>query len=207
MPYYQELKLLFIHVPKTGGSTMENYLKKKSVQTLFFGRPYNSILPIKNVSLQHQTFKTIKENQKLLKVNFDHPEFKVISIVRNPYDRVISDMFFLSKISSKSTPEVVFEKMKIYVNSHCDNHNLPQYKFLTLDDKTLVPEIKLFRTETLSEDAEKYGLKNFNGNRFKKGKVPMNNYSSFLNNDSIKLINEVYKKDFELFNYEMKLTE
>lgn len=205
MPYYRKANLLFIHVPKTGGTTMEEYLKKHWAQTLYSGDPSNSILPIKNVSLQHQTFKTIKEHQELLEVNFDHPKFRVISIVRNPYDRVISDMFFFSKISAKLTPEEVFKKIKIYLISHCDNHNLPQYKFLTLDDETLVPEIRLFRTETLNEDAEKYGFKEFKDSRNTNKKKP-NTYSSYLNNDSIKLINEFYKKDFELLNYEMKPT-
>lgn len=29
MPYYKEKKLLFIHIPKTGGTVIENEIKKK----------------------------------------------------------------------------------------------------------------------------------------------------------------------------------
>ena len=36
-----------------------------------------------------------------------------------------------------------------------------------------------------------------------KGKEEEKNYFKYLNNNSIKLINKFYKKDFELFNYKM----
>ena len=28
MPFYKELNLLFVHIPKTGGTSFEDYLKK-----------------------------------------------------------------------------------------------------------------------------------------------------------------------------------
>ena len=37
-----------------------------------------------------------------------------------------------------------------------------------------------------------------------KGKRTSNTYYKYLNKDSIKLINKIYKKDFKLFNYDKK---
>jgi hypothetical protein len=39
-----------------------------------------------------------------------------------------------------------------------DNHNIPQYKFVTDDDGELVKDIVILRTEILNEDANKYGF-------------------------------------------------
>ena len=44
MPYYKDIHTLFIHIPKTGGSSLEKYLQIKSTQTLFSG-PTNDIIP------------------------------------------------------------------------------------------------------------------------------------------------------------------
>ena len=55
--------------------------------------------------------------------------------------------------------------------------------------------------ETLKSDMAKLGYTDFNivVNSSKVNR----NYMSYLNKDSIKLINTVYQKDFELFNYPM----
>lgn len=204
MPYYKQLDLLFIHIPKTGGTSMENYLKGKAPQTLFTGRPKNNILPIKNVSLQHQTYKTIKTHQNVLGINFDSPKFRTISIVRNPYERIVSDLFYFRLINKKTPTIKVTDIIKKYINStRFDNHNIPQYNFLTLNNTDIAPEIHIFRTETLKKDATNFGLKNFNAST-NKGMCDKKKYYSYLNDESIRLINVFYKKDFELFGYEMK---
>lgn len=199
MPYYESIKVLFIHIPKTGGTSMEKFLKSKSKQTLYSSNPKNNILPVKNVSLQHQTFKTIFENRRVLKVNFR--EIRIITIVRNPYYRIISDLFWNKLMSIDTPPEKVFEIMSRYIKKHYDNHNLPQYKFLTLDDKTIAPQITIFKTESLTQDAIKFGFEKFPQNRANTGKESHKKYMKYLNDDSLALINDVYKKDFELFDY------
>jgi len=82
-----------------------------------------------------------------------------------------------------------------------DNHNKPQYKFITDKNFKLFENIKIFKTETLNEDNQK--LNDYLGT-----KINMNNvnkdYSRYLNKDSIDLINYYYKYDFKLFNYQMK---
>ena len=61
MPYYKDINLLFIHIPKTGGTSLENYLQTKSSQSLY-SDVTNNIMPehsLQQISLQHQFFKDI----------------------------------------------------------------------------------------------------------------------------------------------------
>jgi len=95
MPYYKEKTLLFIHIPKTGGTIVEYNIKKKTSQKLsgMCGRK-NTLLdfPYNQKSLQHLFYTTIYKFRDKLNINFDN--IKIFTIVRNPYDRIISDLFF-----------------------------------------------------------------------------------------------------------------
>ena len=57
MPYYKECNLLFIHIPKTGGTCIDTQIcksRKRTLYTIF----RNDLLPepYKNISLQHQFY-------------------------------------------------------------------------------------------------------------------------------------------------------
>ena len=112
------------------------------------------------------------------------------------------NIFVLKKINVNSTKEEVYSSIQIYLKENYDNHTKPQYKFITNDNEELIENLLLIRTETLNEDMHKLGYKDFNI------KMNMNpntvDYNDYLNNDSIALINEIYKKDFELLNYNKK---
>jgi hypothetical protein len=209
MPYYKQQNILFIHIPKTGGTIIENSLKKICGQSLY-SNTKNVLLPdpYNTISLQHQIYTTLYEYKN--KLNIDFENVKIFSVVRNPYDRIISDLFWRSVIDKKflvnknSTPDKIFDIIKnnYLYRSDYDNHNIPQYKFVTDKNGDLIPNIKIFKTETLNKDNEiindylKVNLNIIN-------KDVNKDYSKYLNKDSIKLINEFYKKDFELFNYDM----
>lgn len=118
--------------------------------------------------------------------NIDFNNIKIISIVRNPYERIISDLFFYNLITITSTKEKVFEVIKLYLLNDLDNHNIPQYKFITNENKELIDNIHILHTETLTDDMHNLGYSDFNiYENINKVKV---NYSNYLNNDSIKLI-------------------
>ena len=55
--------------------------------------------------------------------------------------------------------------------------------------------------QTLNDDMIKLGYTDFNI-QSNKNKYNEKKYLKYLNNDSIKLINQCYDKDFELFNYQ-----
>lgn len=212
MPYYKSINLLFIHIPKTGGTVIENSIKKDKkygIQTLYSTSSRNSILPapFSTYSLQHQFYSTIYDYRIKLNVNFD--KIKVFSVVRNPYDRIISDLFHYKLIKPNFSKEEVFNIIKnkyIYKKKSemhkYDNHVAPQYLYVTDNNEELIKNIKIFHTETLNENNDE--LNSFAGININIKQSNVNkDYSKYINNDSILLINEIYKKDFELFGYEM----
>ena len=204
MPYYREKNLLFIHIPKTGGTVIENNINKNTPQTLYSGIT-NSLLdfPYNEKSLQHQFYTTIYKFRDKLDVNFDN--IKIFSVVRNPYDRIISDLFWHNLIKKNFTAEQVYNVIKNnYLDRNdLDNHNEPQYKFIADKNSELIKNIKIFKTETLNESNDK--LNKFIGFNINIEQKSVNkDYSNYLNQDSISLINTFYEKDFELFNYKLK---
>ena len=204
MPYYKQKNLLFIHIPKTGGTIIENQIKNIYKQSLYSGYS-NSLLnsPYNKKSLQHQFYTTIYKFKDKLNINFDN--IKIFSIVRNPYDRTISDLFWLKLIKKDFTAEQVYNTIKNnYLDrDDLDNHNKPQYKFITDENSELIKNIKIFKTETLNKlNNELNKFLGFNIN-IKQNDVNKD-YSRYLNENSISLINDFYKKDFQLFNYEFK---
>lgn len=210
MPYYPNLNLLFIHIPKTGGSVIEDALQKKNIKSTLIqrGQPVAGICnhlldhPYKYNSLQHQFYSTIYTFRDKLNVNFEN--IRVFSVVRNPYDRIISDLIWLKLVNIDASPQKVFDVIKnnYLYRTDLDNHNQPQYKFITDDNLVIYPNIILFRCESLNEINDK--LNDFIGVSINIRKSNVNkNYSKYLNQDSIHIINEFYKKDFELFNYKL----
>jgi len=107
MPYFPLEKLLLVHIPRTGGTSLEWMFRnglssvsadektdpppeKMQLYTEWKNFYVDKLTPVP-VSLQHLTFAEIHQF---------FPEFvtqadKIISVVRHPYDRFISEYFYL----------------------------------------------------------------------------------------------------------------
>ena len=211
MPYYKKKNLLFIHIPKTGGTVIEDEIKNVYKQTIYSGYT-NNILdsPYNKFSLQHQFYTILYKYQDKLDINFNN--IKIFSVVRNPYDRIISDLLWWKrkkkypefKINYNDTEEIYNFIKNNYLNrDDLDNHNQPQYKFITDENLNLISNIQIFKCETLNDANDE--LNEFLGFNINIKRENVNkNYSKFLNKKSVLLINDFYKKDFELFNYKLK---
>jgi hypothetical protein len=209
MPYFKNNKInvLFIHIPKTGGSSLEKYFSVKyniplNLKSLMSTENIKSFIdkPEITCSLQHLTYNTIIKYKDFFKI--DTNNIKILTIVRNPYNKVMSDLFYLKKINIESTKEEVYDKIKEYLNEKHDNHVIPQYTFITDENEKLIENIQILHTESLKCDMIGLGYKDFN---IKMNMNPNNvNYEDYLNEASINLINEIYSKDFEILNYEKK---
>ena len=96
MPYYKSKNLLFIHIPKTGGRNVEKNLKSKYKKRLYGGLCKNVLSPYNKISPQHQLYTTLYKYKDKLNINFK--DLKIFTIVRNPYDRIMSDLFFFHQL-------------------------------------------------------------------------------------------------------------
>ena len=209
MPYFKnnDVNILFIHIPKTGGSSVEIYFSKKyniqlnskSLCTFIAGETKLNENIIINSSLQHLTYNQIVKYNNVFNIDFNN--IKIISIVRNPYKRIISDLFFLNKIKVNTSKEETFNIINEYLLSDkYDNHNIPQHNFVTDDNKQVIKNIHILKNENLINDMKNLGYIDFDIHHNKN--LNNVNYYNYLNNKSIEIINEYYHLDFILFNYE-----
>jgi len=206
MPYFPKLKVLFIHIPKCGGTSVNELLYKKSDIELYTGTlnkkriirkckklKNSKKIDIKTKVLQHYTIKEISKYDIDYKYSF--------AFVRNPYTRVISMWKYQNKnkkwfnSSTYTVYKDVNEFIKNLYNDYTNNellnvrHNCPQSYFIYDGDKLLVD--KIYHLESTTHlFGDKLG-------RFNSIKTP----EIKLTQKSYDYIKEIYYNDFINLGY------
>jgi hypothetical protein len=161
--------------------------------------------------------------------NFHVEKFFVFT--RNPYDRFLSGYFYCLKLdilklilttTKKFTlAEIEYyskdillscskdefaEKLKNFIRiiKEMSNTNLehpifkPQYKYFIedSDNDTISNDVTIYKLEDYETNTEAQSFFNFEGFKLK-----MYNYTDYYDDECLSIINEVYKKDFELLGY------
>jgi hypothetical protein len=215
MPYFKSLDLLYIHIPKTGGMSIEEYFYNKcniirgpeNISGWYLKTDPKQRFP-NNRSLQHLTYQEICQNEEFFDYkNVNINNTTILVSVRNPYERIISDLFWGGKIQNTDNlnEEMLYEMIYnyLYVDCDSDNHRTHQYKYILDNDNNLLKNIKVIKTESLKNDMIQLGYSDFNifinKNKFDEDKKI--NYMDLLNIKTKTLIYEYYKKDFDVFGY------
>lgn len=214
MPYFyrneggnNDINILFVHIPKTGGSSFENYLSQRYTIPLNRSSLFGTGTQGEKSTFQHIVLRDLLRRQKQLGI---HPTgMKIIAFVRNPYDRIVSELFYIGAIDQSALPPKVAQSLHDFLNSPrtFDNHKLPQYEFVVDDQGNINKDVHIVHLESVQEDLAKLGFNDFkNHDRINKarGANPSIDYSKYLNDDSIQMIHDYYAKDFQLFGYDKK---
>lgn len=181
--------LIFIHIPKTAGTTIDRIGKKHGYQWRYNEKSnlYNC-----NCNLWH-----LPPTQKIKE--YQIPTFCVI---RNPYERIISEYKFRNSKYSVEGLNKYISKCMDWLDKDpyiYDCHWIPQYQYLTYCDHVLHFE---HLQEEFDSLMKKYNLPivlDLHRNQSKPSEVSVKDISS----DNIKRINQYYQHDFEQLKYDL----
>jgi hypothetical protein len=206
MPLYLTHNLFFIHIPKCAGTTIEKALDIQKEEFFFSKNRFSTLL---KVSPQHFTYRNLKIISNLNK-------FKLFTVVRNPYDRIVSEYKYIQNgeneywadfknITFDTFVEKIFllDEFKRY--DLFDSHFELQYSFIEEGEDL----IKVFKYENLQEAFDWLNLTTDSTITFPHERNSEKMHYSFYYKyrKTIDIVSEVYKKDLEYFNYSFEMTE
>lgn len=197
MPVNHDKKLLFVHIPKCAGTTIEeafNMPNKESIQYTDNKEPGNL------VSTTH-----LKASELIKKLG-DTTDYYKFTIVRNPFDRLVSAFYQIQRniYVPQKVKTMKFGKFVRYIETidpieRCyvfDGHLETQSSFIDLGDVTI------FKYESIQECFDflnnNYGPVTF-GHALKS--TNRGNYNLYFDDVTQQIVQNMYAVDFERFDY------
>lgn len=207
-------KILYIHVPKTGGEYISEQLSNLGIMTFHSkkGEMNNKVVS------QHLAGMDLKHT--LTKSGINNCDIVVMS-VRNPYDRLISHYHYrfkkifsikelninaLHKFSSfKTFNNYVCESLEECKNNknYYNNHFLPQYEFEIFNPKIFKFENGLINLLNYVKNELKSDI-NFDTSNKSSKPFLAKMLKIKWNRKTLEMVNNYYEEDFKKYNYEMK---
>ena len=190
--------ILFVHIPKCGGSSISKVFQKNNWEESFSvrGKSLSEIEYLKS-SPQHYHGEIIKNIFEISKFN------KIFTIVRNPFNRLKSEFYrqLNNEISTNKSPEDWFNNVleKYNQNNYIyDNHIRPQNEFI-------LEKIHIFKLEEGLKKVYEYIF----DQRFlfiKEPKLKNMKYDHLIEGQFLKIkskVEDFYSKDYELLKYKI----
>lgn len=199
-------KCIFVHVPKNGGSSIEDIIwpgdRRESDLWMGFISKYEN--KYQTGGLQHLYASQI-ENEVGKHVFEEYYKF---SFVRNPWDKAVSQFSYMQKrddlreyVGMKKNDS--FKKYLELIQKKSHVQWSPQYKFITNKDNQFMVNF-VGRFENFEQDA----LSVMGRLGVSVSAVPHLNksehqhYSRYYDEESVEMVRFIYREDVELFGYE-----
>ena len=170
-------KVIFIHIPKNAGTSIETYFANDSFR----------IQPTKHADI-HEIKRKFKNS---------YNNYKKFTIIRNPYDKMVSWYFYLKRNLGENYNVIEFNEWikdtsKFWHVNDPVSYLKPQFEWI---DNT----VEIIKFENINEE-----LNNFFGEKINlpiTNKSNRNHYLEYYNENSLDIIYNRYKKDFKKYNY------
>jgi hypothetical protein len=225
MPVNHKKKVIFVHIPKCAGTSIEKIFGMATRADLFTILP-PSIKTITDESLFANTAQfercasknmqhyTIKEITAVLGQSVV-AEYDVFSVVRNPYTRIVSEYNYCKAGKSRAGSAFLCETFADFVNTQLqlpesrrirryDGHLETQASYLlnAADDLSSIDTIYRFEDldAAIAELTDKYNLPTL-ATPARSGAYTKN-YAEYYTPELQETVKTFYAQDFELFNYD-----
>ena len=173
----EESKTIFIHIPKNAGTSIEEH----------FGNGSFRVQPNKHADI-HEIKRKFKNS---------YNNYRKFTIIRNPYDKMVSWHSYLKMNLGEEHEVVEFNEwvknpLKLWHVDDPISFLNPQYKWI--DDT-----VEIIKFENLNKELNEFFAKEID--------LPITNksnhdhYLKYYNDESLNIVYNRYKEDFEKFNY------
>lgn len=203
--FIKSQKIILLHPGKTGGTSIEHTLKDLFLKDQKL-KPQEENLDLMfglskkyNIFLQHADLSFYKN---ILKINLS--DYKTITTVRNPYDRLVSCYYYNGKAQKFTFEDFISNHLEAHMEANNKkeygvNHFAPQINFCTINDYEVNHIIKL---ENFNNDLKNVGIDvKF---RYSKTASRKKDYENYFNKKTKDLVYQLYKEDFQYLGYEKK---
>lgn len=204
MTYSRKHKYIFIHINKTGGTTISNILQEydQSAQVM----THRFLYPTKKYrSVTNRESATCVINDNLY-------EYKIITCIRNPWSRILSCYKYRQSRKTIDTVNVPFEDWLLNRDIY-KSYKTPEcwIKFNQLDwvstDKNVYNNCTFMKFESIEEETTRMVNETLNINIKNiphKNKTTHLPYHKYYTGKTIDYVGNLYKKDIETFNFRFK---
>ena len=218
MPVHHRSNLIFVHIPKTGGSTIERIVKSQSQQAWdLWGEIHSDERILERFPqsqkicrrypdrIDHQDRQGLYHHliladiQKLIPVD-QFERYRKFSVIRNPWDRLVSCYEY-----SKQTGGRLGTANKSFIDWFYDRPvTVQMLPYLQLENGDFANNVTLLRFEHFNEELEAYFAKvGLNWNcRVHEKKTNRRHYHEYYDEQMAAELYDECRVDIEAFGYE-----